>query len=200
MSSRALANKALQTEPHLLAELTGSYNQVFFLRESYLRVSLCCFWRSIVSITSINHMKGFPVGARIMEMRLKWVLQKKKKLPSWATGSELLYVHYRGELQQRALRPNAAAFRVQLLQILQEASPLETLKNDGVAGGQADAGPATERREQRAHEADIHSQICLLEQGDVLTRPICPPTYRGAQRGQCQRRSPFFPFDYNLRI
>lgn len=39
---------------------------------------------------------------------------------------------------------------MQFLQVLQEASPLETLKNDSVAGGQADAGPA-QRGESKGH-------------------------------------------------
>lgn len=31
-------------------------------------------------------------------------------------------------------------------------------------------------REQRAHEVDNHSPVRLSQQGDVLMRPICPPT------------------------
>lgn len=40
---------------------------------------------------------------------------------------------------------------MQLLQVLQKASSLETLQDDGVAGGQADAGPAREEGGAKGH-------------------------------------------------
>lgn len=110
----------------------------------YIWGQQCCFWTSVVLIISINPVTGVSSESPESGMGLKSSFKKKlkKNLTSMATGSGLLYVHYRGELQQWALRPNGAAFRVQFLQVLQKASPLETLENDGVAGGQADASPA----------------------------------------------------------
>lgn len=65
-----------------------------------------------------------------------------------AEDSGPLYVHDGSQLQQGALWSNGAALRMQFLQVLQKASPLKTLQNDSVAGGQTDTGPVGEQRGQ----------------------------------------------------
>ena len=44
---------------------------------------------------------------------------------------------------------------MQFLQVLQKASPLETLQNDGVAGGQTDTGPEREEKVDIFHKYAI---------------------------------------------
>ena len=58
-----------------------------------------------------------------------------------------LYIHNGGELQQGALWSYSAALGMQLLQVLQETSLLQTLQDHCVVGGQTHVGPA----EQNTH-------------------------------------------------
>ena len=54
--------------------------------------------------------------------------------------AKLLHVHDRSELQEGALRSNAAAFVVKFLQVLQKSSLLQPLQDDRVVRSQTDSG------------------------------------------------------------
>lgn len=110
------------------------------------------------------------MGSRIWKQVLNGSFEKiKKNLHICSNSMGHLYVHYRGELQQGALWPNGAAFRVQFLQVLQKASPLETFQNDSVAGGQADAGPA--RRGER--ESKGHKRLMSIHKYASRSKVMC---------------------------
>lgn len=73
---------------------------------------------------------------------------------------------------------------MKLLQVLQKASSLETFQDDGVAGGQADAGPAGEQRER---QVDVSMYKYALEATRRIYAAILfLPTCQSAQQVQCR--------------